>query len=56
MVVLAYPAVEITRTLLIDKLFLRTAQFEAMHAAAGRVVHELNTMVEPGLPVEDPLL
>lgn len=27
MVVLAYPVVEITRTLLIDKLFLRTAQF-----------------------------
>ena len=36
--------------------FLRAAQFEAVRKVASRVVHELNTMVEPGLPVEDPLL
>ena len=37
-------------------LYLRKAQFQAVHKIACRVVHELNTLVEPGLSVEDPLL
>ena len=35
---------------------LRKAQFEAVYKVACRVIHELNTIVEPGVTVEDPLL